>query len=238
MKSDVVRLFQTLEHRCGYYSERLAQNLVIDPLSPDMAAVYDHALERGFRRAGGHVYRPQCKTCHACVACRLPVDRFQPSRSQVRVAARNRDLHIEIDSARYTDEHFALYRRYIAARHAGGGMDDPDPDEFTQFLYANWSLTRFVEFRNRGELVAVAVTDFSARGLSAVYTFYAPEEQARSLGTYAILTQIGLTRAQMLPHLYLGYWISGHPKMDYKSRFQPMELLRGGKWTPARPDAA
>jgi arginine-tRNA-protein transferase len=232
MKSETVRLFQTLPHPCGYFAERTAQNLVIDPAAPHLPRMYAHALTRGYRRAGGHVYHPQCPQCRACVPARIPVAEFEPDRSQRRCLARNADLTLSVAPARYSHESFSLYRRYLDVRHAGGGMDNPDPHDFTRFLYTVWSPTSFLEVRDAdNRLLAVAVVDIVSSGISAVYTFYDPAEQKRGLGTYAILRQIDLARDRGLPHVYLGYWIDGHPKMDYKSRFRPLELKRVEGWT-------
>jgi len=230
MKSDVVRLFQTLPHQCGYYVERTAQNLVIDPSAPHLAQVYESALTQGYRRAGGHVYQPRCPGCRACVPCRVPVDQFQPNRSQRRCQKRNADLTMHLALATRTDEYFALYHRYLAHRHAGGGMDDPEPEDFERFLFTTWSPTRFLELRQQERLLGVAVTDFCSGGLSAVYTFFDPAESARGLGTFAILSQIALAQRLGLPHLYLGYWIARHPKMAYKALYQPLEVRRGTAW--------
>ena len=230
MRSDVVRLFQTLPHDCGYFAERTAQNLVIDPSAPQLPQLYDTAVQRGFRRAGGHVYHPQCLNCRACVACRVPVASFRCDRAQRRCLVRNRDLSLRIAPAGYSEEYFSLYQRYLRTRHRDGGMDDARAEDFSRFLYTTWSPTRFLEFRCGERLVAVAVTDFCANGLSAVYTFFDPDETERSLGTFAILSQIAIARERGLPHVYLGFWIEGHPKMDYKKRYHPLEVLDGGAW--------
>jgi arginyl-tRNA--protein-N-Asp/Glu arginylyltransferase len=230
MRSDVVRLFQTLPHPCGYYAARTAQNLVIDPSAPQLPQIYDVAVQRGYRRAGGHVYHPQCTGCRACVACRIPVDRFAADRAQRRCLARNAPVETRIVAAAYSEEYFALYRRYLRARHPDGGMDDARPEDFSRFLYTGWSPTRFVEFREDGRLLALAVTDFCAAGLSAVYTFFDPDESSRGLGSLAILSQVRIAREHGLPHVYLGFWIEGHPKMHYKRRFRPLEILREGAW--------
>lgn len=230
MRSDIVRLFQTLPHACGYYPERSSQNLVIDPSSPELPNIYELSLQRGYRRAGGQVYVPHCATCKACVACRIPTAHFRPDRAQRRCMERNSDLSVSIERATFTEERFDLYQRYLSTRHRDGGMDDAHPDDFSRFLYTDWSPTRFIEFRNSDRLVAVAVTDFCDRGLSAVYTFYDPEESARSLGTFSILSQIKITQQRHIDHLYLGFWIAGHPKMDYKKRFKPLEVLVQGQW--------
>lgn len=230
MKSDLVRVFQTLEHPCGYFPERYSRNLVIDPLARGLAQAYGHAVERGFRRSGGHVYRPHCVGCRACVAARVDVAAFKPDRSQRRTLGRNADLELHIAPAQRTRENFALYRSYLRARHAHGGMDNPGEDDFDRFLVSPWSPTHFVELRLAGELLAVAVTDVLPQGLSAVYTFFDPGHAERSLGTCAILRQIELTRQNALPHLYLGYWIDGHPKMHYKARFRPLQTLTAQGW--------
>jgi arginine-tRNA-protein transferase len=230
MRAEAVRLLKTLEHPCGYFSDRAAQNLVIDPLAEDLPQIYELALTRGFRRAGGHIYRPACARCRACTPCRVPVATFQPDRSQRRCASRNADLTVAWEPARFESECFALYRRYLGARHPAGGMDDADPDDFSRFLTSPWSPTEFLCFRLGTQLLAVAVTDRTQYGLSSVYTFYEPEFAARGLGTYAILTQIAEARRLQLPHVYLGYWIDGHPKMGYKNRFRPLEVLRGQRW--------
>ena len=238
MKSDpsgneLVRVFHTLEHPCGYFGERLARNLVIDPLARGLPQLYGPALERGFRRSGGHVYRPHCRGCMACVAARVPVAAFVASRSQRRCLAQNDAVTVHQAPAVRSAENFALYRRYLDARHRGGGMDDPSADDFERFLSCPWSPTTFLELREQGRLLAVAVTDRVTDGLSAVYTFYDPDMEARGLGTLAILKQIEWAASEKLPYVYLGYWIPGHPKMDYKMRFRPLQLLRDGRWQTA-----
>ncbi len=230
MRSDVVRLFQTLPHACGYFGDRTAQNIVIDPSAPQLPQIYDLAVQRGYRRAGGHVYHPQCVACRACVACRVPVARFTPDRSQRRCLARNRDLDVRIVPPVYSSEYFMLYQRYLRIRHRDGGMDDARPEDFSRFLYTAWSPTRFIEFSKGNRLLAIAVTDVCPSGFSAVYTFFDPEESARSLGTFAILSQLRIAAEQDLPYVYLGFWIDGHPKMHYKTRYRPLEVLREGNW--------
>ncbi|MFT4197446.1 MAG: arginyltransferase [Pseudoxanthomonas sp.] len=225
-----VRLFHTGEHPCGYWPERSARDLVLDPRDPRLASFYPTALSWGFRRSGDLVYRPHCHHCRACVPVRIAVERFAPDRSQRRCAARNAAVEARIVTAERSDEHLALYRRYLGARHPGGGMDDHGAAEFDQFLVGRWSDTRFLELREHGRLLAVAVTDRSEDALSAVYTFYEPELAERSLGTLAILRQLEWARRDHRAHLYLGYWIEGHRKMDYKGRFAPLEAFDGRHW--------
>jgi leucyl-tRNA---protein transferase len=230
-----LRLFHTADHACGYWPDRQARDLVLDPNDPRLARAFPLALSWGFRRSGDLIYRPHCRECNACVAVRIAVDRFVPNRNQRRCLARNRDLHERIVPARREDAHFALYRRYLGARHPGGGMSEHDADEFDRFLIGSWGDTRFLELHGDADdegrtLRAVAVTDASGDALSAVYTFFEPEESGRGLGTYAILRQIDWARRAGLRHLYLGYWIDGHPKMDYKRRFQALERFDGQHW--------
>lgn len=231
MRSEQVRLFQTLPHACGYFAERRAQNLVIDPAAPRLDALYGPALEHGFRRAGGHLYFPQCPQCHACTPCRIDAENFQPDRSQRRCLKRNADLTVVECVAGYTDERYALYAAYLKSRHRDGGMDDADASDFNRFLTAPWSPTMFLELRLGQRLLGVAVTDVCLSGLSAVYTFFDPAEHARSLGTFAILQQVELARRRAVPWLYLGFWIDGHPKMDYKRRFRPLQIRSADGWS-------
>ena len=232
--ADDLRLFHTGEHPCGYWPGLVARDLVLDPRDPRLAAFYPTALSWGFRRSGDLVYRPHCEGCRACVAVRIPASIFKPDRSQRRCAARNADLRAVVMPARATDEYFVLYERYLDARHGDGPMAQPTPEEFENFLIGTWSRTLFLELREGDRLLAVAVTDALPQGLSAVYTFYEPGLPQRSLGTFAILQQIALAARRQLPFVYLGYWLPGHPKMDYKRRFGAMEILRDGKWQALR----
>lgn len=225
-----IRVYYTANHPCGYWPDRDARDLVLDPADPSLPRIYGSAVAMGFRRSGNHVYRPHCSGCTACTPVRIPTERFVPSRSQRRCAARNADLELRIAPALRTGETFDLYRRYVAARHAGGGMDDPSPADFDGFLSCKWSPTEFLELRKDGELLAVAVTDVLPNALSAVYTFYAPGHEARSLGTFGILSQLAQARRRGLANLYLGFWIEQHPKMDYKRAFRPLQRLVGSQW--------
>ena len=233
-RAETVRLFKTMPHACGYYADRIAENLVIDPAAPNLGQVYGGALAQGYRRSGGHVYRPACPTCADCVATRVVVDDFIPNRTQSRVLRRNQDLKARLLPARAEAEHLTLYQRYLTARHPGGGMDTADADEFQQFLLAPFARTLFLELRLDGQLLGCAVTDATETGLSAVYTFFDPTLPQRSLGVFAILKQIEFCRQLGLPHLYLGFWLDGHPKMAYKAGYRAQQrLARDGTWQDA-----
>ena len=227
-----IRVFHSVEHACGYWPDRLARDLVLDPDDASLPTLYESTLAMGFRRSGGHVYRPHCDACRACTPVRVPVAAFVPNRSQRRCLARNADLAVAWAPAVRSDETFSLYQQYLGARHRGGGMDSPAPEEFDRFLACAWSPTQFLEFRRDGELLAIAATDVLPMALSAVYTFYAPLHAARSLGRYAILSQIEQARRSGRQHLYLGFWLEAHPKMDYKREYQPLEYFDGHRWQP------
>lgn len=229
-----IRLFLTQPHECGYYPERQARSLVLDPSSPLLAQAYPNAIELGFRRSSHQIYRPHCANCSACTPTRIPVAQFRPDRSQRRCAARNADLEIRLEPAAFSEERFALYSRYLASRHGESPMADPTREDFENFLVGSWNQTLFLELHLAERLVAVAVTDVLPQGCSAMYTFYEPQLAARGLGTFAILQQIALTARRGQPFLYLGYWIDGHPKMDYKRRFSPLQVLLDGRWRDLR----
>ena len=230
--ADNVRMFRTGTHACGYWADREARDLVLDPRDPRLPQLYPMALDWGFRRSGDIVYRPSCVGCQACVAVRVPVASFRPDRSQRRCLKRNADVDARIVAPLRTAEHLALYRKYLTTRHRGGGMDDHGAPEFEQFLIGSWNQGRFLELREHGShrLLAVAVTDLVDGALSAVYTFYDPDEAERGLGTLAVLKQLEWAARDGRAHLYLGYWIAGHAKMDYKRRFQPLEGFNGRGW--------
>ncbi len=232
--ADNVRMFRSGVHPCGYWQDREARDLVLDPRDPRLPALYPLALSWGFRRSGDILYRPSCPGCQACTAVRIPVAAFAPDRSQRRCLARNADVHARIIAPVRTDEHLALYRKYLTRRHPDGGMDDHGALEFEQFLVGRWNDGRFLELREDGShrLLALAVTDVVPDALSAVYTCYDPDAGARGLGTLAILRQLEWARRDGRAHLYLGYWIAGHAKMDYKRRFRPLEGFDGHGWRP------
>ncbi len=225
-----LRLFLSTEHACGYLSGLLARSAFVDPDVGLGPGHYQRLLELGFRRSGDHTYRPHCRECARCVPVRIDVHRFAADRGQRRCERRNADLQLSIEH-RLGDEHYALYRQYLQSRHAGGGMDPLDRKAFHAFLECSWLDVRFWCFRERGRLLAVAVVDHLPQALSAVYTFFDPGAQARGLGTLAVLRQIRLACASGLEHVYLGYWVEGSRKMDYKRRFSPLEALYGTQWT-------
>ncbi len=227
--------FSTLPHDCNYLEDELAVSVVADPRAEFSPEVYGRLIDLGFRRSGSNIYAPHCPNCRACTPTRVPVNRFSPNRSQRRSWTRNQDLEVRCAPAGYSEEYFTLYERYLRERHPGGGMDDPTPESFREFLYTDWCETVFLEFRQGEKLLGVAVTDILPQGLSATYTFFDPEEGiARGLGSYAILRQIEEARQRDLAYLYMGYWVADCDKMSYKTRFQPIEGLIDGQWETIR----
>ena len=225
-----VRVFATYPHNCSYLPGEQATTLFVDPSTPVDARIYSQLSYIGFRRSGPHLYRPHCASCNACVPARVPVQSFEPNRNQRRIIARNGDLRVDTVEDISSEEHFTLYSRYIEERHRDGDMYPPDREQFNSFLTREWGTTSFVEFRNAQRLLAVAVLDRLDNGISAIYTFYDPAEGSRSLGSFVILWQIALARELGLPAVYLGYWIRNCRKMNYKTRFRPIELLANGHW--------
>lgn len=223
-------IFLSMPHACSYLPGRTATSLFLDPRQPLDSRQYAGFMRLGFRRSGDLVYRPHCRDCNACIPVRIPVNRFQPDRGQRRTWNRNRDLSVIAQPPVFRQEHFELYQRYQSARHPGGGMDDPDPQKYLNFLGARHIHTVFYEFRLSRKLLGVAVTDILPDGLSAVYTFFDPDEKRRALGVHAVLWQVEHARERQLPWLYLGYWIRECPKMSYKGHYQPLEAFLQGHW--------
>jgi len=226
-----LRFHATLPRPCSYLEGRQAVSVFADPEATLSQSLYDQLARLGFRRSGSDLYRPACPGCTACVPVRVPLP-YRRSRNQQRIWNRNRNLQCRILEPGFNDEHFSLYRRYLRSRHAGGGMDESTPEQYLDFLTSYWSETRFIEFRQDGALLGVAVTDYLRDALSAVYTFFDPElSRRRSLGTFGILYQLELAQELGLDWLYLGYWIEECRKMSYKSRFRPFEAMLNGRWT-------
>ncbi|MEP5764719.1 MAG: arginyltransferase [Halieaceae bacterium] len=225
-----LKVYTTYPHSCSYLPEQEATTLFVDPRTAMSGTLYSQLSLLGFRRSGSHLYRPNCGTCSACIPARVPVQGFEASRSQKRAWRRNQDIRMEPLDGIDTDAAFDLYRRYIEARHRDGDMYPPSREQYQSFLSSEWDVTRFFGMYLEDRLLGVAVADQLDDGLSAIYTFYDPAAQDRSLGTFAVLWQIEQTRALGLDYLYLGYWIKQCQKMAYKIQFRPLELYVNGNW--------
>ena len=226
-----LRLLLSMPHPCSYLAEQTASDLFIDPAAPMNAVIYSQLAQQGFRRSGDHIYRPHCSNCTQCKPVRLKVDSFKRSRQQRRCWNKNLDLTITTTRTPDRKEHLALFERYVKSRHSGGGMDEFEGDGPFDFFKGEWSETLFYEFRDPQEaLIAVAVSDQLLDGLSAVYSYFDPNESSRSLGVMSVLWQIEQAREMSHPYLYLGYWIANSQKMRYKSNYQPLEYFEEEQW--------
>ncbi len=234
LASASLAFYTTPAYTCSYLPERQAVTLFIDPVTPKNSSLHAILSRYGFRRSGEHLYRPRCPGCQACIPVRVPVAEFHPRRNQQRTWRHNQDLSVIAVPAIFKHEHFRLYQRYLSARHRGGGMDNPTPQGFMEFLTSSWADTVFYEFRLDQCLLAVAVADRMDGALSAVYTFFDPAHPARSLGRFTVLYEIEQARAAGLKWLYLGYWIEECKKMRYKNEYQPLEYYLNGCWIRSR----
>jgi len=219
----------TAPFACSYLPEQDERLLIFMSDSVPNITEYDFLIGAGFRRSGTQVYRPHCEACKACESIRLPVDIFTASKSQKRIMKRNQDLTIHI-SDNDKPEYYPLYESYVNQRHADGSMYPATKEQYQGFVLSPWNNALFIEIYATNELIGVAVTDNLASSLSALYTFFKPDQQQRSLGNFAILQQIELAKSLNKPFLYLGYQIDTCQKMSYKQNFLPHERFFDDKW--------
>ncbi len=236
------QFFLTAPAPCPYLPGR-AERKVFTQLAGDRAgALNDILTQGGFRRSQNIAYRPACEGCRACVSVRTLVDPFEMTGGFQRVLKRNRDLVGTETPSSPSSEQYSLFRTYLDARHADGGMADMSVLDYAMMVGDSHVDTTIIEYRFRGidtgitgrgegPLVAAALTDILSDGLSMVYSFFDPGYRDRSLGTFMILDHIRRARRMGLPYVYLGYWVDGSAKMDYKRRFRPQEHLGARGWT-------
>ncbi|MCC5992843.1 MAG: arginyltransferase [Rhodobacteraceae bacterium] len=232
----IPQFYVTAPQPCPYLKGRMERKLFTALQGDHAEAMNDTLSKQGFRRSQNVLYRPSCADCCACLSARIRVEDFVLSRNQRKIIRRNRDLSREVTSAWATQEQFDLFRRYLECRHADGGMADMDTFEYAAMVEETPVRTRVIEYRKpdtgrgRQELAAVCLTDVLDDGLSLVYSFFDPELQNSSVGSYIIMDHVELARASGLPYVYLGYWVPGSPKMGYKARFAALEVYHRGEW--------
>lgn len=235
------QFFLTAPSPCPYLSGQFERKVFTHLVGEKAPELNDLLTQGGFRRSQNIAYRPACETCRACVSVRILAQEFKPTRNMKRVGQRNGDLIGVEHQAEPSTEQYSLFRRYLDARHKRGGMSDMTVLDYAMMVEDSHVATKVIEYRKRGpasfitgngegELIAVALTDQMTDGLSMVYSYFNPDMEDRSLGTFMILDHIERARAAGLPHVYLGYWVDGSPKMAYKVRYRPQEHLGPRGW--------
>lgn len=231
-----LRFYATAPHPCSYLDDREATTLFVEPEAALTETDVVKLTETGFRRSGRYIYRPHCTDCNACISVRVPVDAFHPKRRQRRTIQKNQDILFKAQAPVLDDVHYALYDRYIRARHADGDMFPPSASQYQSFLTSGSEHAFFLEAYLEEQLIAVTHFDeIPGNGLSAIYTFFDPDPRlaARSLGRMMVLQLIEVTKELELPYLYLGYWIRDSIKMAYKTEYRPIEMLINSRWIRA-----
>ena len=239
---DTPQFYLTAPSPCPYLKGQEERKVFTHLVGERAGELNDLLTHGGFRRSQSIAYRPACETCRACVSVRVVAADFKPSRNMRRVAERNADLIGELRDAFPSSEQYSVFRGYLDARHRDGGMADMTVLDYAMMIEDSHVQTRLVEYRRRGpdsaltqrgagKLLAVALSDVLSDGLSMVYSFFEPGQGNRSLGTFMILDHIERAKRMGLDYVYLGYWVQGSRKMDYKSRFLPQERLMPAGWS-------
>ena len=243
--TDTHQFYLTAPSPCPYLPGQLERKVFTHLVGPNSGELHDLLTQGGFRRSQSIAYRPACEACVACVSVRVCVDSFRPTASMRRVASMNRDLIGRFRRAQATNDQYSLFRRYLDSRHADGGMAHMSMLDYAVMVEDTHVESGTVEYRrrgpdsaivgrDRGDLIACALTDVLSDGLSMVYSYFDPDQANRSLGTFMILEHIERAKKLGKPFVYLGYWVDGSPKMGYKARFRPQERLTPQGWVKVK----
>jgi leucyl-tRNA---protein transferase len=234
------QFYLTAPAKCPYLEGQMERKVFTHLIGPKAGEINDLLTQGGFRRSQNIAYRPACERCQSCISVRILVNEFEPTRSMRRVLAINKDVIATEYEAEPSSEQFALFRKYLDHRHQQGGMSEMSVLDYAMMVEDTHVQTRIIEYRERvegsgigatGKLLGAALTDVLSDGTSMVYSFYDPDMTGRSFGTYMILDHIRTAKQRGLPHVYLGYWVRGSKKMDYKVRYLPQEQLLHLGWT-------
>ena len=228
-----VSFMVTTEVPCPYLPDRLERKIITELPGAKAEGLFELLSQAGFRRSHSIAYRPACAGCRACVPVRIAVAGFSPTRSQRRILRRNANLKAFVRPNHPTQEQFQLFARYLDDRHSDGEMVGMGPQDYASMVGDSPVDSRLIEFRNQDhQLVAGCLTDWSQDGLSAVYSFFEPTQSRDSLGSLIILWLVEAARKANLGYVYLGYWVAGSRKMDYKRRFKSLEGYGPDGWRP------
>ena len=225
-----IQFYKTTEYNCSYIDKMDAQSLVVTPYKSIDQNIFQDLIEKGFRRSGQYIYKPSCKSCTACIPIRLSVQKFLSSSSQKRVFKKHQHFDVREVSLTFKQEHFDLYSKYQNKRHSSINNDQNKIDDYNDFLIKSNVNSKLVEFWDGGLLKIVSIIDMMSDGISAVYTFFDPDDEKVSYGTYSIIWLINWCKIQQFKYMYLGYWIGECNKMKYKTNFKPYELYIKGYW--------
>jgi len=230
---ELITFHRSLPMSCPYLPDRSEMQLFTELIGIEAQRTYQHLSQAGFRRSHHIAYRPACRGCNACVPVRVVVAGFQLSRTWRRVLAANEDLIARDVGQTVTDEQYALFKRYVESRHGDGDMANMTRRDYHNMVVTSPVDTTLFEYRNgAGELIAVCLADRMTDGYSAVYSDFEPSLPKRSLGSFVILWLVQQAAAQAMPYVYLGFWVRESPKMEYKSRFRPIEGFGPAGWRP------
>lgn len=216
---------------CGYLPDLKSNSIFIDPDSKPSEDQLNMLHLQGFRRSGKLVYRPHCSECNACHSSRIINAEFGASKNQKKAIKRNQDIHLLWAEPKFTEEHYLLYEKYIANRHQEGEMFPATREQYQGFLIEGHNTHKFLELRDsESTLIGCCVVDIFYDGLSAIYSYFDPEQPRRSLGRFIVLALVSQGQRRSLPFTYLGYWIKDSSKMNYKANYQPLEVFDGESW--------